>query len=139
MPYNDWVRNVQLSEMINGNFFAPIAFVFSRRVYEIVDGFDENLPVLGDWDFNLRFLLEADIGVINKPLALYHHRDSGQISSEYSNSVIGGIQKHEMYNSIVRNKYIKRSHLNPKFQILGLAMLAGYNQIDLRSRISEIK
>jgi hypothetical protein len=27
-PYNDWVRNVQLSEMACGNFFPPIAFVF---------------------------------------------------------------------------------------------------------------
>jgi hypothetical protein len=30
-PYNDWVRNVHLSEMACGNFFPPIAFVFRRR------------------------------------------------------------------------------------------------------------
>lgn len=134
-PYNDWIRNIQLSEMIIGNYFAPISFVFSRRVYESIGGFDENLPVLGDWDFNLRFLLEADIGVITEELALYHHRDAGQVSPEYSNSVVGGIQKHEKFNAIVRNKYIRLSQENSKYQSLGIAMLNGYNQSDLRSRI----
>jgi hypothetical protein len=33
-PYNDWVRNVQLSEMACGNFFPPIAFLFRRAVLD---------------------------------------------------------------------------------------------------------
>jgi hypothetical protein len=54
-PYNDWVRNVQLSEMACGNFFPPIAFLFRRAVLDRIGGFNEALPVLGDWFFNLEF------------------------------------------------------------------------------------
>jgi hypothetical protein len=76
-PYNDWVRNVQLSEMACGNFFPPIAFLFRRAVLDRIGGFNEALPVLGDWFFNLEFLLEDDIAVLPEPLARYHHRDRG--------------------------------------------------------------
>jgi glycosyltransferase involved in cell wall biosynthesis len=76
-PYNDWVRNVHLSEMACGNFFPPIAFVFRRSVLERIGGFNETLPVLGDWFFNLEFLLEDDIAILPEPLARYHHRDRG--------------------------------------------------------------
>jgi hypothetical protein len=63
--------------MACGNFFPPIAFVFRREVLERIGGFNETLPVLGDWFFNLEFLLEDDIAVLPEPLARYHHRDRG--------------------------------------------------------------
>lgn len=136
VPYNDWVRNVQFSELVVNNFFAPIAFVFSRKVYDTLNGFDEKLQVLGDWDFNLRFLLEADIGVINEPLANYHHRDVGLADFNYSNSVIGSVDKHQIFNAVVRNKYIRLAGSNPKYSILANAIISGYNQSDTRNRLN---
>ena len=112
-PYNDWIENVHLMEMAIENFFPPIAFVFRREMWERLDGFNEQYPVLGDWDFNLRFLVEADIAVINEPLANYHHRDRGDVTT-FGNSVIAGRGKHLEYSAIVRNNFVrsmvKRGH-----------------------------
>lgn len=137
-PYQDWVKAVHLAEMATGNFFAPIAFVFNRAIYDIIGGFDPSLPVLGDWDFNLRFLLEGDIGVIEKPLAYYHHRNAAA-NSAYSNSVVGGIQKHLAYNSIVRNKYVREAVLHPKLAVLANLVSNGYLHLDTRARLDGVR
>lgn len=137
VPYQDWVKNVQLAEMATGNFFAPIAFVFERRIFDKVNGYDPKLPVLGDWDFNLRFLLEADIGVIDKKLAYYHHRPAA-VAGSYSNSVVGGIDKHLSYNAIVRNKYIRESVGNPKMAALANLISTAYLHVDSRARFDSV-
>lgn len=137
-PYNDWVVNVQLAEMVTGNFFAPIAFVFRRDIWEAVGGYDENLPVLGDWDFNLRFLLRADIGVLPRALACYHHRDRGGGASHYANSVIGGIDRHAAYNAIVRNKYIRAAATSDEYAALAVLMGTAFSGGDLRHRLDAL-
>lgn len=105
-PYNGWMRSVYLDEMILGNYFPPIAFVFRRSVYDEIGGFSEDLPVLGDWDFNLRFLARADIAAIPRPLSNYHHRDVGNVQL-YGNSVLAGRNLHEEYDVIVRNRHLR--------------------------------
>lgn len=122
-PYQDWVRNVHLSEMARENFFPPIAFVFRRSVYDEVGGFNEALPVLGDWFFNMEFLLRADIGVIRDATAYYHHRDVGVQGGSYSNSVIGGIDKHEEYASVARNAFLRKHGTS---NVAAFAAVSGY-------------
>lgn len=134
-PYMDWVRNVQLAEIAAGNIFAPIAFVFKRRVWEDIGGYNEELPVLGDWFFNLEFLLRADIGVLPIPLANYHHRDRGE-STAYANSVIGGVSKHEEYAAIARNAFIRKN--SEKFSG-AIAVILGYFAQDFRRSDSSKK
>lgn len=132
-PYNDWVRNVQLSEMACGNFFPPIAFVFRRTVWDRVGGFNEALPVLGDWFFNMEVLLQDDIAVLPEPLAFYHHRDRGDAApGAYANSVIGGVSKHEEFAAVARNAFLRRHG-----ERAGIAscFALGYAVNDLRGRI----
>jgi GT2 family glycosyltransferase len=105
-PYNGWVQNVHLMEMAIANFFAPIAFLFRREIYDKLGGYNEKYPVLGDWDFNLRFLVDADIAVIPEPLANYHHRDRGDMTT-FGNSVIAGQAKHLEFSAIVRNNLVR--------------------------------
>jgi glycosyltransferase involved in cell wall biosynthesis len=137
-PYHDWVRNVQLAEMVCGNFFPPIAFVYRRSIWENIGGYNEALPVLGDWYFNLEFLLEANIGVIPKPLAYYHHRDRGDQKDKgvYSNSVIGGISKHEEFAAIVRNEFLRKKSAS---HAAASAMIIGYSIQDFRHRTAGVK
>lgn len=136
-PYQDWVQHVQLSELVIENFYPPIAFLFRREICERIGLFDEQLPVLGDWDFNIRFLLEANIGVIPRQLAYYHHRDRGP-SGVYSNSVIGGISKHVEYNAILRNKYIRGYAEHPKWGQVASLLASGYAHRDLRDRLTSL-
>jgi len=105
-PYNDWIEQVPLTEMACNNMFAPIAFTYRRSVYDSLGGYDESFPVLGDWDFNLRFLLASDIGVIRHKLASYHHRDVGAVRL-FGNSLYEQRAKHAEYHAILRNKYIR--------------------------------
>ncbi len=105
-PYQGWVENVHLLEMAVSNFFPPIAFLYRRSLWDKLGGYNERYPVLGDWDFNLRFLLEADIGVVHEPLANYHHRDRGDTTT-FGNSVIAARSKHMEFASIVRNDFVR--------------------------------
>jgi glycosyltransferase involved in cell wall biosynthesis len=122
-PYQDWVRNVHLAEMGRGNFFPPIAFLFRRSAYDEVGGYNEDLPVLGDWFFNMEFLLRHDIGVLRTTSAYYHHRDVGQSTGAYSNSVIGDISKHERYASISRNMFLRKYGSS---NVAAFAAVSGY-------------
>ncbi len=105
-PYQGWVENVHIMEMAIQNFFPPIAFLYRRDIYEKIGGYNEDYPVLGDWDFNLRFLMESDIGMVHEPLANYHHRDRGD-TSLFGNSVIAGRGKHLEYAAVVRNRFAR--------------------------------
>ena len=108
--FNTWLKSIYLMEMAMCNTFPPISFLFKRSVYDKIGGYDERLPVLGDWDFNIRFLKEADIGVIPELLALYHHRDTiTDANNVYGNTVNAGIANHIKYDAILRNHYMRTS------------------------------
>lgn len=109
-PYNDWLRTINFVHLLEENTFAPIAFLFSRDLYEEIGGFNESLPVLGDWDFNLSYLSLSEIGVVPTPLANYFHRDL-QKTGVYSNSVFGAIDKHMMYGTGFRNDMFRNKAL----------------------------
>ncbi len=106
-PYNTWLMSVFLIDLAQTNRFPPISYLFRRSLYDRLGGFDEALPVLGDWDFNLRSVADGDVGVIPEMLANYHFRyevhDSG-----YSNSVTGGVSKHIEYDAIYRNRMLRQ-------------------------------
>lgn len=136
-PYVNWVRNIQISELLAENIFAPISFLYRRSIYDVVGGYNESLPVLGDWFFNLEFILKADIKVIPEVLSYYHHRDRGDSSrlGVYANSVIGGQSKHEEFAAIARNEFLRRhGSANP----IATAAIFGYFTADLRRRLDQI-
>ncbi|MFL5298127.1 MAG: glycosyltransferase family 2 protein [Phenylobacterium sp.] len=111
-PYNDWLRSLHLGELLIMNVFPPISFVFRRTVYEEVGGFNERLPVLGDWDFNIRFAARAEIGVVAEALANYHHRQPSGLGA-YENSVTGAISLHERFNPVVRAAFVDDDAMRP--------------------------
>lgn len=106
--YNPFLASVDLMEMLVGNLFPPISFLFRRDVHDAVGGFDETLPVLGDWDFNIRFLLRSDIAVVPDQLANYHHREPGT-TLNYSNSVTGGTSLHAEFRTRLLHRYLRGS------------------------------
>jgi glycosyltransferase involved in cell wall biosynthesis len=69
------------------NRFPPIAFLYERAAGEMLGQYRTDLPVLGDWDFNLRFAERFGIGIIDEPLAYWHHRPkSWALPGLYANS-----------------------------------------------------
>jgi len=96
-------RFIPFEKILDWNFWAPISFLFKRDIYNKIGGYAEELPVLGDWDFNIRFLSVADIGILHRFLAHYHLRFSAD--SATGNTVISGKHKHVTYYDYVRNNY----------------------------------
>ncbi len=68
------VTAITLAAMARENLFPPIAFVFARAEWEALGGFRASLRVLGDWDYNLRFLARRPIAFIPELLAYWHRR-----------------------------------------------------------------
>ena len=101
------VGAIQLADLCVVNQFAPIAFLFRRSVYDEIGGYDESLPVLGDWEFNLRFVARHDIAALPDLLANYHHRPAS--TNSYGNSVLAGALSHVAYDAILRNRIIRNA------------------------------
>jgi glycosyltransferase involved in cell wall biosynthesis len=118
--YNPGLSDIQLADLCIRNHFPPISFVFSRDVAQAVGLFDESLPVLGDWDFALRFLTAADIGCLPEPLANYHVREA---VGPYANSLTANRKDHASYDSAVRLKYF-RDDLEKNRQGLGHLLMS---------------
>jgi glycosyltransferase involved in cell wall biosynthesis/FMN phosphatase YigB (HAD superfamily) len=99
-------ENITLFEMAAENLFPPIAFLYRRSVHQEIGYFNEQFAVLGDWDFNLRFLRQFDIDVIKEPLALYHWRHQGG-GSVYGNTVTAGLSLHTDKRAKLYNHYLR--------------------------------
>jgi len=105
-PFNHWLESITLFRLAANNPFPPISFVFSREAWGEVGLFREDLPVLGDWDFHLRFVSRYDVGVIARPLANYHHRPSA--TGSYGNTIFDGIALHRLHEARLRNELLRR-------------------------------
>lgn len=115
-PYNTWLKSVSLYRLAAGNVFSPISFVFRRIVFDEIGYYREDLPVLGDWDFNLRFASKYEIGLIPEELAYYHHRLAIQ-DGEYGNSVIKDDPLHRFYETLLCNEYLRKDMENNRVGI----------------------
>lgn len=102
-----WKERVDLMDQLRTNNFPPICLLIRKCVVDKIGSFNADLPVLGDWDYNLRLLLVGDIGTINKPLAYYHHRRANTGAGTYGNSVTDGINKHLDYQVLYRNSMLR--------------------------------
>ncbi|MGE3143131.1 MAG: glycosyltransferase [Hyphomonadaceae bacterium] len=131
-PFEPWVQAIDFGEMAVGNFYPPIAFLFRRELYDKIGGFDESLRVLGDWDFNLRFLATAEIALLDETLAFYHHRDSGE--GGFANTVIGRRDEHIAMTAFVRGKLARRWSLEGKTDAAALIRLGGVVAEERRAR-----
>ncbi len=79
--------------LIGGNTFPPIAALFRRSLLDSAGYFDSSLPVLGDWEFNLRAVRRGKFVFVPERLANYHTRtpDSDRASG---NSITVGEDLH---------------------------------------------
>lgn len=112
-PFRSWHSDVldegflSVQKMLVRNQFPPIAFMFDLAEARSLGLFDETLPVLGDWDFHVRFIHKHDIWVLPEYLSFYHHRMSA--SGSLGNTVHAGQNRHRLYNQKIRNDLIRKA------------------------------
>lgn len=117
--YTPWLNSglISLNAMLSDNQFAPIQFLYLANAIEHTGFYREDLPVLGDWEFNIRFLMHYDIMIVPQVLAFYHHREQDQ-NSVYGNSIIAGRDRHEFFRQLLKNEWL-RNDMNGGVASLG--------------------
>lgn len=103
-PMNAEIHDIHISELFYRNLFPPISLLYRREVLGQVGLYDEALPVLGDWDFNLRLILHGEIAVIEETLAYYHVRKARHHAP---NSIHSNPYLHKRYEAVIRNRLIR--------------------------------
>ncbi|MEK5550879.1 glycosyltransferase [Paenibacillus sp. FSL L8-0689] len=117
--FNPKLKRVSLLKIAKGNLFTTNSFVYRRKALGLTGEYREDLPVLGDWEFNIRFIFNCNVGVITEPLSNYHKRIVYDNSS-YNNS---NIQQHIQYDYKLRMEYFRKIFKGGYF-ILGFTMLS---------------
>lgn len=102
------VKVISLYKQCIENQMTPITFMYTRGAYDALGGYDETLPVLGDWDFGIRFLQKYHVEFIDPghALAYYHHRKFVK-NSKHNNSFGEGQDKHRYWTNILMNRYLR--------------------------------
>ncbi|MEK7396566.1 MAG: hypothetical protein AAB116_06480, partial [Candidatus Poribacteria bacterium] len=138
--FNSHHKYISLFEVAAGNIFTVNSFVYHRKIWEKIRGYNQHLPVLGDWEFNLRVLSTWDLGLIPKRLANYHIRVN-QINDIYSNTVTDPSHLHVHYGNLMRNHFLRDDLRNAK-PGLGFIMntaLSFHRIQDMRYQFDELK
>jgi glycosyltransferase involved in cell wall biosynthesis len=120
-PYNPQLRDVTLFRMAGGagRYLQPNAILFSTSLREEVGLFDENLPVIGDWDYNIRVLQKFDFHVIPEIHSRYHHRVG--TSGINGNSIFADADKHQLHYTKKLNESLRKDLQSGEFG-LGILM-----------------
>ncbi|MFF2273363.1 glycosyltransferase family 2 protein [Agromyces sp. NPDC058136] len=99
---------VTLTDTVYANWVPPTSLVVRRALFAELDGWNGSLPVLADWDFNLRLLSRATIGFIDgEPLAFWHWRQDQ--AGALANSVVELASVHTEYALLIRDSYLRSS------------------------------
>lgn len=104
--------------LIERNQLPPITLLLRCALLPRIGGYNEALPVLGDWEFILRALAVGDVGALEERLAFYHHRLAAD-TPIYANSVTGGINIHSQTRARLGN-HIIRTALQQQPALLGV-------------------
>jgi len=110
--FNGWLRAVSIPRLCAQNYLPNLSLILEKSLIDEIGDFDEDLHVLGDWDFNLRVALAAEILVVPEALAYYHLRAEGRTS--YSNSFY--MYKDDLFKvsrAQVINKWIRLERKKP--------------------------
>lgn len=127
---------VSFHDMLKNNVITTIGFVYRSSVYDEIGIYDDNLEVLEDWDFNLRFMTKHDIFIIEEPLANAHVREQKNLKSAFKNTVTHGREKHLRYNTLIRNKYLREDMQDNK---IGLGLMLNLLQWSDNRLVRHIK
>lgn len=101
------VSNIGLYRQCVDNQTATIAFVYSRKAYKEIGGYDDQFSVCGDWEFGIRFLLRYDVGFVDPgySLAFYHQR--ARKTGREGNTSISNTSEFDYYTNLLLNKYLR--------------------------------
>lgn len=102
--FHDGLPGMGLQFLFRTNRAVPIGILYRRSLHELVGFYDESLPVIGDWEFNMRAASVADILLVDEPLAYWSLRPDAEGAE--ANSVKRQAD-HARFDSLVRARAIR--------------------------------
>ena len=131
-PFEPHLSAVTLTDTLYRNSTPPICLVYRRSAYDSVDGYDDRLTALADWDFLLRVLRIATVGFLGgEPLAFWHHRRDDR--SATGNSAYADAGAHTAFNRGIRDDYLRRSLASADDLGTALFIADGFRRLDEQS------
>lgn len=102
--FHDGLPGFGLQFLYRTNRTVPIGILYRRRLHELVGFYDESLPVVGDWEFNLRAAAVTEVLLVDEPLAYWSLRP--QADGAEANSVQRQAE-HARFDASVRARAIR--------------------------------
>ena len=102
--FHDGLPGFGLQFLYRTNRAVPIGILYRRRLHELVGPYDESLPVVGDWEFNLRAAAVTEMLLVDVPLAYWSLRP--QADGAEANSVQRQAE-HARFDASVRARAIR--------------------------------
>lgn len=133
------LKTVNLYRQCIDNQMTPITFLYKREAYDAVGGYDESLPVLGDWDFGIRFLQKYDVEFLDPghALAFYHHRKFVP-GGAGNNSFGDGTERHRYWSNRLMNKYLRQELAEGRLGVGYIMSQLRYNQSSMAEMIKRL-
>lgn len=97
---------ISLMDLMKINSVVPISLLYRRSVHDQIGVFDENLAVVGDWEFNLRLAKLGDIAFISSPALAFWHQRPDAVGA-VGNSMFTARHQHELFDRAVRNARLR--------------------------------
>lgn len=125
-------------EIFSKNYIGSTSSVLIKKeIFNEVNGFDEKLGALQDYDLWIRVCQITKIGVISKPLLIYYNdRNRDQISNQIDKYEDAALQIKEKYNEF----FLENNELEEKFSLfISKVIIKKYlrnNNNDIAKKIS---
>ncbi len=132
------MKAVNLYKQCIDNQMTPITFVYRREAFEELSGYDESLPVCGDWDFGIRFLQKWDVEYLDPGFALasYHHRKFR--SGQEGNTSFSGNERHRYYANKLMNRYLREELREGRLGVGYIMSQLRYNESRIAQYVKKI-
>ncbi len=124
-PFNPSNLNaVTLEGIAGGSQFTINAFVYAREAALAIGGYNNDLPVQEDWEFNIRFLKQYSVGLLPSPLAFYHRRPQVKNIAVANTST----EQHEAVRQQIIDRWLREELKTGRFGLGHLCMQAGFQR-----------
>ncbi|WP_240333945.1 glycosyltransferase family 2 protein [Rothia sp. ZJ932] len=107
-PFWGFIQGVHLHDLFRINRAVPIGILHRRSLHDELGYYEESLPVVGDWEFNLRVAQRYPVEFVDENLAHWSKRVNA--TGANANSTVAGFDAHRHYDACVREEAV-RDHL----------------------------
>ncbi len=124
-PFNPSNLNaVTLQGIAGGSQFTINAFVYAREAALAIGGYNNDLPVQEDWEFNIRFLKQYSVGLLPFHLAFYHRRPQVKNIAVANTST----EQHEAVRQQIIDRWLREELGTGRFGLGHLCMQAEFQR-----------